>query len=749
MVEVGRALRRGDDHEIPEVAAAAREMRARILDPLKDRAEALGLLPEDVEVETAQSYFTRVWEVEQIQARGPEFRRRLTDYFQGGMEETRRLAALFADDIEALRTRHYELNREILDLEEAKRGWKEPLQGMIGVRGANRLIRDEIKRKFRGRIWELNIRLRKARKEKKAAWQELRTKMREASSQPYLQDYDIDELLQIEPEQIPAYAEEAARAVFNTITDPTFELRQMGGGAFKVPKTQGPLRERTLHVRDLDFEEFLVSDATEVLERYTRQMVAETELTERFGDADMLNQIEEIRFDYEVLAAAAPDDQARLALSREMRRTLDGIEAVRNFLRGNRQGFDHPWRSVREIERNVLSFNYVAILGNVTVSSVMDPIRVWQVHGARRFFGATAERWYARLRGDDSLRRITAEDAGVAEMLTNARIAQMVDLDDPYRRTLGVTRFNDKMSRAASYASGITWWNQTGKEFALHTFIGRMHDMTQRDWSGLSAADQRYLSTLKISPAMFDRIGAQLQRHGRKANFIRDPRTVEWTDEVARDLFRDAMRAEADSLVVTPGLGDKPLWAQFTGAKLFFQFKSFWFGAHQRAFMRGMQEDQLRYWSGAGAMIGVGMLVALYKYYSSGRTPPDNFGTLIADGVDRSGIIPMYMEFNNMAESMGVPGVFSAGSALGAAFGEDPTEAKASRFFNRGAAGAVLGPTAGQVDALNTIARDTLAGDWKRRTVGAVKKLTPFHNLPGVRETMNLYAVPAATELVE
>jgi len=81
--EVGQAMRRNDEHAIPEVAEAAREMRRVLFDPLKERAIQEGLLPEDVNVDTAASYLTRVWNTEKIIAQRPEFVGRVTDWLKG------------------------------------------------------------------------------------------------------------------------------------------------------------------------------------------------------------------------------------------------------------------------------------------------------------------------------------------------------------------------------------------------------------------------------------------------------------------------------------------------------------------------------------------------------------------------------------------------------------------------------------------------------------------------------------------
>lgn len=80
-VEVARAMRNGDAHAVPEVAEAAKDMRARIFDPLKDEAIKLGLLPEGVEVTTADSYLTRIYNLEKIATHRNAFVDRLAAWF--------------------------------------------------------------------------------------------------------------------------------------------------------------------------------------------------------------------------------------------------------------------------------------------------------------------------------------------------------------------------------------------------------------------------------------------------------------------------------------------------------------------------------------------------------------------------------------------------------------------------------------------------------------------------------------------
>jgi hypothetical protein len=88
---IGRAMRDGDTSDIPQVAQAAKFVRETVFDPWKERAIKAGLLPEDIDPKTALSYFSRVYNREKINARRPEFQRRISTWL--GKEQADKAAA--------------------------------------------------------------------------------------------------------------------------------------------------------------------------------------------------------------------------------------------------------------------------------------------------------------------------------------------------------------------------------------------------------------------------------------------------------------------------------------------------------------------------------------------------------------------------------------------------------------------------------------------------------------------------------
>lgn len=107
---VGRAMRRGDEDPNPFIAQAAKMWRDKMFDAFKDQAIQQGLLPDDVDVTTARSYFSRVWDREQLTAREGDFKDIVTNFYG------QKLAQDFADGLKTHQARVGSLDQELADL---------------------------------------------------------------------------------------------------------------------------------------------------------------------------------------------------------------------------------------------------------------------------------------------------------------------------------------------------------------------------------------------------------------------------------------------------------------------------------------------------------------------------------------------------------------------------------------------------------------------------------------------------------
>ncbi len=94
--EISKALRNQDTHAIPEVAAMAKDIREKILTPMLQEAQRVGVLGEVKDV-SDPSYFHRMYRREVIESRQNEFIDKLADHY------SKKLNADFGEDLSRMR----------------------------------------------------------------------------------------------------------------------------------------------------------------------------------------------------------------------------------------------------------------------------------------------------------------------------------------------------------------------------------------------------------------------------------------------------------------------------------------------------------------------------------------------------------------------------------------------------------------------------------------------------------------------
>lgn len=118
---VGRAMRRGDEDPDPHVAAVAKAWRSQVFDPLKEAAIKAGLLPEDVSVETATSYFSRMWNRNRLIGQEGQFKQIVSEHYNDVIGKEYEKATV------ATKARVAKLDQEIQDLTLSPEGREQKL----------------------------------------------------------------------------------------------------------------------------------------------------------------------------------------------------------------------------------------------------------------------------------------------------------------------------------------------------------------------------------------------------------------------------------------------------------------------------------------------------------------------------------------------------------------------------------------------------------------------------------------------
>lgn len=519
-----------------------------------------------------------------------------------------------------------------------------------------------------------------------------------------------------------------------------------------VPIKKGPLKERTFNIPDQMIEDFLENDMEMILRRYSRSMAADVELTQKFGRADMEDQFAEITRDYQELREQAKTPAERLKLDKAEAKDVKHLKAFRDMLRGTYQAADRSsgWSAITNA---ALTWNYMRLLGGVTLSSLTDASRVPAVHGMTATMREALPILTSRVNGIRAI-KIAKQDArelgAVAETVMQSRLASMADLRDPYRYGNRYERFLDNAANTFTKLTGIGWWTDTMNMISAVMTENRVLK-NALNWSGMDKYEKAYMGFLGIDEDMAQRIAAQFEKHGMEDAGIKAANVSEWDDDLAYRALGAALTKDTDRTIIKPGMGDIPLWMRTNTGRIVTQFKSFGLASHQRVLIAGLQERPRRL---AEAMVfgtAIGMMVSYLKMiergdYEKAQNLLENPGKWVGDGFDRTGILFLPFEITNTADkvsaSMGGANL-SIPSVLSRIAGDKDHSGSVTRYASRDPLGAVLGPTAGLFSDLATIAAAMTKGERTKAATNAALRQIPGGSLPGVRTILNAGVKPA------
>jgi len=510
---------------------------------------------------------------------------------------------------------------------------------------------------------------------------------------------------------------------------------------------RGPFKERTLHVNPDDFREFLDKDAEHVLERWLRTTTADRELQETFGDRKMLNVIKEVRDEYDALKAAeGTTEAARKKLNKERDAVIGAIEAARDIMRGNYMA-EAKQSKLYRAAAVAKSVNVATMLGGMTISAFTDAAKHIMTDGLGAAFSEALPALMKDLRAvslSSAVRKRLAAEAGIYEKVLASRFTEMADVMNPNARRSPFESFVDNMTKATTRLSGVGLWNQWHKQAVIGVTMNKLGRMAKK--ADLSEIDATFLRRNNINTATWNKFADHLKAHGEMVDGQLDPHLEAWPMDLKAE-FTAMLRKEADTQITTPGIGDKiPSVERNPSLSLATQFKSFALSAWNKTTLVGLQGDQKAFMQASIFATAFGMFVYYLKSLESPKGASDNPGTWIAEGLDRSGMIPMIFEINNMAERLGIPGIYAALGTLGG-----DTAQTASRYQMRSPLGAAFGPSASLLENMFTLGTlpmryGNAVAEGKdfnpNSTLRAGRNLIPGGRLPGVRGALDLYIMP-------
>lgn len=773
---VAYAMRRKDqDPGMPEVAQAARDLRREVFDPLKAQAIELELLPPNIEPSTADSYLTRLFDTERITARRGDWDQRVFDYFarardhaksEGGakakkwktladnaqanvertekvlqelddavVKEPTRLASWLVKQgglrdhggelkaMDARIARPGLVNSKGLPFDEAARMAQDAgyLPTKHGPDGPERATINDLLDALRDDLAGFNryseadaIQLEAFRSTDKAKLKAARESLireRNASRRQATRYANMVD----EHQDLMQMTDADLKDMVRQMTD---DLLHRGGAAYRdlTVNIRGSLKPRTFHIPDKMIEDFLENDIDRIARSYVRQMSADIELARAFGRPDMSDQLDEVRRGYAKARVGVDDPKALKVLDQRMADDVADVEAMRDRLRGTYGAPRDPNSLMVRGFRVARGVNYMRLLGGATLSSLADVGSIAMRHGMGRVFSKGLAPFMTNLKAVrmsmDEVRRVgTALD-----VVLDTRAHSIAEIGDDFGR-------HSKFERAIQWGQNkfgllnlLSGWTAVMKQVdGLVSQTRILEDVEKWAKGTATKKAQKRLAWLGIDFDMATRINLMAQKHAQVDPGIRVANTLRWDDREAVDALRAALAKDIDTSIVTPGIGDRPLWMSSEWGKVVGQFRSFTLAATSRITAEGFQRRDWEVLQGISLMVALGMLSYWTKMKLAGREVSDDPEVWIKEGVDRSGVTGVIFEGHNMLEKL--LGVTLVG------------DAPSSRFAGRNWEAAIGGPTVDAGGDVIRILNRIADGEWTAADTHRVRKALPANNV--------------------
>jgi hypothetical protein len=753
-IAVTDAARNGDVHENPQVQAAAQFIRNKVFEPWKKRAIDAGLLPEGVDVKTADSYVQRLYNKQAIAAKRPEFVDRVTDWLQG--DQATKLQAQARIEGLSKKIADARTTMEFATKQLAKTGEDDLLRpgfenDLIRANANHDLARRQLEQEIASWEGKSVAEAKAALKARAEAEQAREAKKAEGnykgkSERLSAADKAVDKAVKRILESDRDLSRDDLRSRAHEITDRIIgapdgrlpydlgmEHGTAHGGSGEAPR--GGLAAREFNIPDATIRDFLENDVEHIVASHLRTMVPDVLLTEKFGDTRMTEAFRKINDEYAALTDAAGSEKERTRLEKERQGVVTDLAAQRDTVRGlygiAPQG---PMRNAARAIGVIKNYNVLTSMGAAALSSLPDMAGTVLRHGLTSTFNDAWVPFFKMLTRQDDLwqeagRQYRAMGIAVESVLASRHHA-LTDTLDTYHPQSRVERTMQWATGKFQFVNMLAPWTDFAKINASLVAGSEILRATKAASGGTATARMlRTLGESGIEPHMADRIAKAFEDGGEIRDGVHLPNTADWTDAEARRVFEGAVARDADISVVTPGL-EKPLWMRDQLLGVMGQFKSFTAAATERVLISNLQRRDAQVLQGMLFSMGLGMLSYKINSMTGGQPTSDKPQDWIKESISRGNLLGWFEEGNAMASKMTRGGV-DVYRLIGA-------EKPLSRFASRSAMDQLLGPTAGKIGGIISVTSAAAKpSEWNEADSKALRRLVGGQNTFYLRGLFN------------
>jgi len=507
--------------------------------------------------------------------------------------------------------------------------------------------------------------------------------------------------------------EEASDEIINNIV--TGKI----GNLNRYQITKGELDGKVLSLKSDVLGPYRYTDLRKNLVRMTRQSEIEKAYKDVFGETTINKELRNVENEYDKLINKNPQIAEKLV--KEKNSILRDLKAMDERLRGVYKMPEDPYSMSSKALNATLALNYTTKLGGAAITQIADLARMVGIVKLGETVGADVQKLGKVLKGA----KLTNEELKLlnigTETYMNSRALEIGEMGHLIESTSKWDEGIEQITNTFSKISGLSPMNDFTKRMTAKYFANTaIQDFQLWNKGLLSNEKVAFYLRRGMSKENANKTLKEFSKHGKTVRGVNFANTHLWGTD--GDTFKQLLKKEVDSVIVTPGIGDKPLWMSSGIGKILGQFKSFSFASTNKLLLPSLQQgDALA----AGKMFtgtALGSVVYITKELLKGNEPDLSTMKLITEGVDRSGVTGIIYDINNLVEG-------SLGIGINKALGTSPSTRRGFTSVVK----TIAGPTGGLIEDAGKGGRGILdvlgGGDMTSSDINSLKKLVPGNNL--------------------
>jgi hypothetical protein len=469
------------------------------------------------------------------------------------------------------------------------------------------------------------------------------------------------------------------------------------------------------------------------------------ELAKKFGDTNMEEVLELFDSSYraDIAAAETPEIAAKLRQDWHTDRTY--IEGTRDALRHTIALPDDPTSFAGMSQRaakQIRNYNVLRVAGGFSVVALADVGNLAIAVGAKRAFGDLFMPWISK--SEDILKQMSKaelEEIGVfMDDALNFRAASIWDVTDMGHYNSWLEEAGSNLAHKFFSVNLLTPWTNMMKTIASQSVLSEFVRIAGKAARGTISPDElARLSRGHIPVDAAIEIFQQITREGGTGMINPKGKVLlgieSWNSPRApelRRLLRNLIIEDVERAIVTPGVGDVPLFLKTHTGMLLGQFKSFGFSIGQKVVIpaiQGLAHGDTRILNAIPLSIAMGSTVYMVRELFNKRELDTDLDRVLQEGVVRSDLWAAVATMDDVGSA-----VTNGSVSIRGTLGPDTYHGYHGDSILSSVAKTVLGPTYSTFAELGKagLGLTSYLADGKPLTskeIRALRRIMPYQNL--------------------